>query len=227
MFKKIKNKHIFMIEGPTGGGKTTLAHILQDALSADLVKEPFDKWQHVNQTENLFETFRGEPQRWAYTFQSYAFITEIEAFNQTIKKGKAKIVLSDRSMYSGLCCFTKMFYDQGLLTPLEWHLYKNITNWLLAYFSFIPQGFIYVRTPPELCYERNIKRNRPTDHPLHLDFFTRELAYHDEWLIDKKLMPKLLLDVPILVLDGAQDFLNDKKIRDAVIQQVRDFIAKI
>ncbi len=226
MVHHINSKITLMIEGPTASGKTTLAKILQQALHADLVSEPFDKWQDIN-SENLFETFRNNPSRWAYTFQSYVFVTEIEAFNQALKKGKAPLILSDRSLYSGLCVFTKMLYEEGMLTDLEWHLYKNVTNWLLSYFPIIPSAFVYLRTSPQICCERNSERNRPADSPLKLDYFVKEVNCNDDWLLYKKSMPHNLLNVPVLTLDGDRDFVNDSSRRDELIYAVQKFLTTI
>lgn len=43
-----------------------------------MVPEPVDQWQNVNgQGGNMLEQFYRDPERYAYTFQNYVFITRV------------------------------------------------------------------------------------------------------------------------------------------------------
>jgi deoxyadenosine/deoxycytidine kinase len=43
-----------------------------------MVPEPVDQWQNVNgQGGNMLQQFYDNPQRYAYTFQNYVFITRV------------------------------------------------------------------------------------------------------------------------------------------------------
>ena len=43
-----------------------------------MVPEPVDQWQNVNgQGGNMLQQFYDDPQRYAYTFQNYVFITRV------------------------------------------------------------------------------------------------------------------------------------------------------
>lgn len=74
------------IEGNIAAGKSTFLQILAKELNFLVVPEPLSKWQSVNaDTEsfsfsqksggNLLEMFYSDAKRWAYTFQSYAFLS--------------------------------------------------------------------------------------------------------------------------------------------------------
>lgn len=218
--------HIFIsVEGNTGAGKSTLARILSHTFDAYLIQEPFSTWTNVDGID-LFEIFQSDPQRWAYTFQSYAALTYLKELKKIDDcNSKKQVLISDRSPYTGIACFTPMFFDDKHIKPVEWNLYQETTRWLLTKLSFKPQGFIYLRTPPEVCYERNRKRNRQTRYPLELEFFKKLHHYHDAWLLKNK--NDTLRDIPVLMLDGSLNFDEDLTVQSHLIQAVKNFIENI
>jgi len=70
-------RQVFVIEGNIGAGKSTFLRLLDQRLQIDPVFEPHDKWQNVGDGENLLEKFYTDIRRWAYTFQTYAFVTRV------------------------------------------------------------------------------------------------------------------------------------------------------
>jgi deoxyadenosine/deoxycytidine kinase len=45
----------------------------------DISPEPVEKWQSVGSAQhNILDSFYREPHRYAYTFQSYVFITRMQ-----------------------------------------------------------------------------------------------------------------------------------------------------
>ena len=53
-----------------------LLKMLRQYFNIQVVYEPHEKWQDVK-GENLLDQFYRDGNRWAYTFQTYAFITRI------------------------------------------------------------------------------------------------------------------------------------------------------
>ena len=52
--------------------------------------EPVSKWQDVAGKGNLLQKFYEEPNRYAYTFQSYAFITRFVQHNEGVQSNPGK-----------------------------------------------------------------------------------------------------------------------------------------
>ena len=69
-------KKLFILEGNIGAGKSTFLRLAGDTLPLQIVPEPHTKWQQVG-GHNLLEKFYTDTNRWAYTFQSYAFVTRV------------------------------------------------------------------------------------------------------------------------------------------------------
>jgi len=74
---KSQMRHILIIEGNIGAGKSTLLRLLSEHFAIDPVCEPLERWQNVGNGDNLLDRFYKDINRWAYTFQTYAFVTRV------------------------------------------------------------------------------------------------------------------------------------------------------
>ncbi|KAI9084385.1 hypothetical protein K1719_033727 [Acacia pycnantha] len=79
----LKDRITFCVEGNISVGKTTfLQRIANETIElrdlVEVVPEPIDKWQNVGPDHfNILDAFYAEPQRYAYTFQNYVFVTRV------------------------------------------------------------------------------------------------------------------------------------------------------
>lgn len=68
---------VYSIEGNIGSGKTTLLHLLRTHLPSMVISaEPIGEWQRVG-NHNILDVYYKDPQRWAYSFQSYALLSRM------------------------------------------------------------------------------------------------------------------------------------------------------
>ena len=103
------NQKYFVVEGNIGAGKSTFLKVINTFLNAQVVYEPHEKWQNVG-GENLLENFYADTQRWAYTFQTYAFITRI------LEREKAALKNTQPFQILGtLCLFRSVLFCSKLL----------------------------------------------------------------------------------------------------------------
>jgi len=220
-----KEPKFLILEGNIGAGKSTMLQLLSKLPSVALIPEPTAKWQHVNQQENLLDLFYKDTPRWAYTFQTYAFLTRLQAVLEYRARNRHDAVhVLERSVYCDRFCFAKNCYEQGLMTALEWHIYQEWFLWLVESYSPMPSGFIYLRTTPEVSYGRLMKRNRPEERGITLDYLKSLHTKHEQWLIDKVDIFNSLRSVPVLVLDCDRDFESDPAVRDEHLLRITDFI---
>ena len=112
-----------IVEGNIGAGKSTFLKILNDYLNVQLVYEPHSKWQDVGGSGNLLDNFYSDPARWAYTFQSYAFITRVLEQKNMAEQSPFPVQILERSVYSDRYCFAKNCHEMGTISDLEWQLY--------------------------------------------------------------------------------------------------------
>jgi deoxyadenosine/deoxycytidine kinase len=212
-----------IVEGNIGAGKSTFLKIVDQYLQAQLVPEPLDCWQNVK-GENLLEHFYHDSQRWAYTFQSYAFITRILAQEAYGKANTKTLQIIERSVYSDRYCFAKNCFEMGLMSSLEWNLYTQWFSWLVDNSMAKPDGFIYLRTDPAVCYERLRQRNRSEEATVSLDYLKLVHQKHEDWLIHKRDIAPYLQEVPVLILECNEEFEHNDEVQKDHLRKIVAFL---
>lgn len=204
-------RHMLIIEGNIGAGKSTFLRLLNESLHIDPVYEPAAKWQNVGDGENLLDKFYKDINRWAYTFQTYAFVTRVVEQQERMRECVSGVQVLERSVYCDRYCFAKNCYEMGVMQPLEWQLYQEWFNWLVDGYAAKPTGFLYLQVDPEVCYARLRQRNRSEEAGVPLDYLKRLHEKHENWLIKKEGVSEQLRDVPVLVLHCNEDFEHNEE----------------
>lgn len=177
-----KMTQIFSIEGNIGAGKSTFLQVLSSYLpQVSIVTEPLEEWQRVEspdgQVVNLFDLFCKDHERYAFQFQMLALNSHIEVIKNIPKD---RPVILERCFESNKNVFTLLQKDAGIISETEWIVYNK----------FIPRdividGYIYLKTSPNVCLKRIRDRNRFEEKGLSLDYIQRLNEYHEKWLSDK------------------------------------------
>jgi deoxyadenosine/deoxycytidine kinase len=226
MQQKTQDGDIVIVEGNIGAGKSTFLKILQENLDLQTIFEPTDKW-NVGEQNNLLELFYKDTPRWAYTFQSYAFISRIQSLiEHQAQNTLNKVQVLERSVYCDRYCFAKNCYESGLMTKLEWEIYVEWFSWLAENYSPHPKGFIYLKTTPETCYNRITKRKRHEEAEIPLSYLESLHQKHEDWLINKKELATHLQLVPVLTLECDNDFEKSIEEQRKHVELVHNFINK-
>lgn len=220
----VTDQKVFIVEGNMGAGKSTFLKILERALRVQVVQEPVAEWQAVGGTENLLAHFYNDTNRWAYTFQSYAFVTRVRAQEEMAKINPTNIQILERSVYSDRYCFAKNCFEMGKMTELEWKLYQEWFAWLVDNYTVKPAGFIYLQTDPEVCYQRMAKRSRSAEAAVPLSYVQLLHDKHEEWLLEKRNVAGYLKDIPVLVLPCNKEFESDLREQEKHIESIISFM---
>lgn len=220
---KGKKSRLFIVEGNIGAGKSTFLKIIQDNLTCKVVFEPHEKWQDISGKGNLLENFYTDTPRWAYTFQSYAFITRTLAQKQSAKQNPHVTQILERSVFSDKYCFAKNLYENGIMSNMEWTLYQEWFGWFFEDHVQKPDGFIYLRTTPQTCYERLKKRDRSEEKQVPLAYLQQLHNKHETWLIKQQELDYYVKDVPVLVLECDKEFETDEAQKNNLIHKITKF----
>lgn len=223
----IANQRSFILEGNIGAGKSTFLSLIEKELPVQVVYEPHRKWQDVGPGENLLDLFYKDTKRWAYTFQSYAFITRVIEQQEKAKHNPFSVQVLERSVYSDRYCFAKNCFEMGTLSSLEWKLYRDWFEWLVSSYSVRPAGFIYLRTDPEICYQRLCKRSRTEEAGISFEYLSSLHEKHESWLIKKEGVAPYLEDTPVLVLDCNLEFEANKEQMRNHINAIQAFVRSV
>lgn len=214
----------FIVEGNIGAGKSTFLKLIQRNLGVQVVYEPTDRWQRVGHTgENILEKFYQDTPRWAYTFQTYAFITRILEQEKQAEQNPYGVQILERSVFSDRYCFAKNCYELGFMSSLEWNMYQEWFEWLVSQHLPKPHGFIYLYTDPKVCYNRLRKRNRSEETGVAQDYLNLLHQKHQSWLIDKQDIAPYLHDVPVLTLDCNVEFEHAPDVQEKYMEAIANF----
>jgi len=221
------SQHYFIVEGNIGAGKSTFLQIIQQYLHVQVVREPHTKWQTVGGEHNLLDAFYKDMPRWAYTFQTYAFVSRVIEQEQHAKRNPYVIQVLERSVFSDRYCFAKTAYESGNMNALEWKLYQEWFAWLVDGYIPKPAGFIYLQVDPAICYERLRKRNRSEEEMVPLDYIQKLHMHHEQWLLYKEGIAENMREVPVLTLPCNRDFEQDKREQERHMEAIVNFFAQV
>lgn len=218
-----RNQKYFVVEGNIGAGKSTFLKVINTFLNAQVVYEPHQRWQNVS-GENLLERFYTDTHRWAYTFQTYAFITRVLEREKAALNNTFPFQILERSVFSDRYCFAQNCFELGLMNALEWKLYQEWFTWLVDTYTVKPSGFIYMQTDPKVCYKRLLKRNRSEEGGVTLEYLELLHDKHERWLIHKDGVAPYIKDIPVLVIPCDEEFEQDRDMQKAHMAKIIDFL---
>jgi deoxycitidine kinase len=206
----------FIIQGNIASGKTTLCKLL-DTDRAEVIYEPVDKWINLTDSNNnnILKLYYDDKERYAYTFQTYAFLTRAKLLKE---KQKKPLRFMERCIMTDKHIFAKALYDTKIMSELEWKMYKDWSEWIyndIVQNNGEPTGYIYIRCEPEISYERLKYRSRSEEDTVPLEYLQLLHKYHDDWLLNDK---------NVLVIDVNKDFEHDKEELECIMKKINEFI---
>ena len=143
-----------------------------------------------------------DPKRWSFMFQSYVYLTRAQQ-HANISSTKP-ISIMERSLFSSSYCFTENSYRNGYLTDAE---YAALSEWFNSLidcpkFNFQVDQIVYLRTSPEIAYERIQKRSRSAEANVKFSYIKDLHELYEDWLIRQT---KFKLSAPVTIIDANQD----------------------
>lgn len=176
---------LISIEANIGAGKSTIIHNLigldenkDNKSTTTYVPEPIYKWEKFRDPEtdrSLLELYYENPQKYAFSLQTMIY----NSFSwDTTEEPKTPLIVTERSQKSCSGIFAKMLYHSGIMSSVEYQVYMNcIAN------KPLPLDIcIYLRTTPEVCYERVKYRNRHGEHGISLEYLRTCHEAHETWI---------------------------------------------
>ena len=181
---------IFSIDGNIGSGKTSIFRYLEENftsyckmnnknLKVCFLQEPIDEWETIVDfdNKNIITKFYENNEKYAFPFQMMAYITRLSLFKDAIAEN-FDIIFTERSMLTDKNIFVKMLFDSEKMNVIEYQIYNIWFNEFSNFLKNIKQ--VYIKTDPEICKKRIIKRNRKGEN---IDNEYLELChyYHEVW----------------------------------------------
>lgn len=211
---------IISIEGNIGSGKSTILNFLKDNFKDNqkiiFLDEPLNEWNNIKDENNvtILEKFYKDQKKYSFAFQMMAYISRLSLLKDTIEKNKDSIIITERCLNTDRYIFAKMLYDKGNLESVEYQIYLK---WF-DYFANIStiQKIIYMKTNPEICFDRINKRNRTGESNISIEYLIECDKYHNDMINNIK--------DKILYIDSNVDTDTNPNINNIWMEEINEFI---
>ena len=187
---------IYTIEGNIGSGKSTLLKLLAKYKPIIAIQEPVNVWRSIKDIDgkDMIEKFYKNQEKYAFSFQMMAYISRLHLLKKNLRENPNGIFITERSVFTDRNVFAKMLYDDGKIESVNYEIYLQ---WFDEFVKDIPiKGIIYLKTTPNICFERIKKRNRKGEENMSTKYINRCHGYHQEWISNIKTISN------VLILDG-------------------------
>lgn len=189
---------IISLEGNIGAGKTTILSSLKEYLNkmkiknVFIIKEPVDVWERTN----ILAKFYSDKNKYAGFFQLFVLETLIDVLRNKIKecslkKNKTIYIITERSIESTKWVFAQMLYDDKIINEEEMKCYMYVYG-MAENKKYIPKGIIYLNTPPDICKQRILHRNRLGEDDIQENYLEKCYYYYNNMISFYKENKKIL-----------------------------------
>jgi len=205
---------VVSIEGNIGAGKSTMLKFFEKYRDVELIPEPVAQWCDVN-GHNLLGKLYEDPKRWSFQFQSYVQLTRLQLLK---KPTSCSVKIIERSIQNNRHCFLENARKEGSLSGAELEVLFSWYDWLNSNIGLPLDLIVYLRTSPEVAYERLRKRGRKEEAGVPLEFLESLHQSYEDWLIHKTSGP---LPAPVLLLDADQGIDNMIRTYETYEEEIR------
>jgi deoxyadenosine/deoxycytidine kinase len=180
------------IAGMVGSGKSTLTRALAARFGLQLALESVDgdnPW-----LERFYDGGEGEMRAYALPLQLHFLATRFESMRRMRGLGGSWVL--DRTWYEDAEIFARGHFEEGLMSAMEWELYRRLYVELLHSPSARPPKLlVYLHAPLETIVERIHARGRPKERDTAESYWAALHARYERWIVGFRACPVLSLDV--------------------------------
>lgn len=208
---------VVSFEGNIGSGKSTLLGILREALGpgAEVIQEPIGLWTNVN-GQDLLKASYVDPDKYRSTFQCFAFASRLQAQAKTPRE--APVRLLERSCETDPL-FAKQSRADGYIDDINFAAYEYISKAFAEVVPGAPQGMVYLKVPPSVCFKRKERRKRDGEEGVSLEYLEAMDKQHVDFFEET--------DLPFITIDATVAFDRPGPSQDKVVADIVAFCAEI
>ena len=179
------------VAGMVGTGKTTLSSALATRFGLQLALESVDA---ENPWLESFYTGPEEMRAYALHLQLHFLATRFASMRRMRGMGGSWVL--DRTWYEDAEIFARGLYEQGLMSPDEWQLYRRLYAELLhSPAARPPRLLIYLFGPLDVITDRIAMRGRTAEKDAPADYWAALHGRYERWIGGFRHCPVLALDV--------------------------------
>lgn len=199
------NITVLVLDGEIGAGKSVAIEAIADALKSTgkqvhLVHEPVKEWQDVG----ILEAFYADPANRAYEFQTYTFVTRLQAIRRACAElAPGDYVVMERSPMTDRFVFMEL--QRNLVGPMLMRMYGK---WWEEWMRLLPESLqkatwlgVYLKPSITACMSRLKERHRSGEEEVSKVYQEKLREAHENFLQGPLKENSMLQEV--LVLEGS------------------------
>ncbi|HEY6072413.1 MAG TPA: deoxynucleoside kinase [Anaerolineales bacterium] len=202
-------KHLVLVAGNIGAGKTSLTERIGSRLSW------WTGFESVADNPYLSD-FYADMHAWSFHLQIFFLGHRAEQYLQAARDARSAIL--DRSIYEDAHIFARALHHMGNLAERDYlayrHLYELVVDSLPR-----PDLLIYLKAPVNVLMNRIRRRARNMETGISPDYLALLDSFYDEWLAAFDLCPVLTIRTDDL------DFVNKPGHLDTVTRVIQEKLA--
>ena len=180
------------IAGMVGSGKSTLTRALAARFGLQQAQESVD--EHNPWLERFYAGGVEAMRASALQLQLHFLATRFESMRRMRGAGGSWVL--DRTWYEDAEVFARGHYEEGLMSELEWELYRRLYVELLhSPVARPPRLLVYLHAPLDTIVERIRARGREKERDTRGAYWAALHARYERWIERFRACPVLSLDV--------------------------------
>ncbi|EFA08299.2 Deoxynucleoside kinase-like Protein [Tribolium castaneum] len=199
------------IEGNIGAGKSTLIDYFSRISGIETYGEPIETWRNVN-GDNLLDLMYSDIAQWLKVFQNFVQLSRLKVQTSKPKNPNTTVQIFERSLQNNRFCFVELARKGGYLSGPDYAVLDEWYQWIQNNININLDLIVYLRSTPEVVYERIKARGRPEEKKISLDYLKDLHQSHEDWLMKED------SETPVLVMDANQTL---EEVREQLKQNER------
>jgi deoxyadenosine/deoxycytidine kinase len=201
-------KHLVMISGNLGVGKTTLAEVIAKRLGWNVIAEAL--------TENPYlSDFYADMKTWSFHLQVY--FLGVRAERHLVACSLPASAIFDRSVYEDSHVFAKVLSDLGYITLRDFETYLRLAS-LVEKNLRPPDLILYLHAPIDALLDRIRIRGPRSDMGVSREYLSAVQSAYDNWISRFDLCPVLRVDTTVI------DYTRDTEQLDSLLESMVRFL---
>ena len=202
-------KKFIIISGNIGSGKSSLTKILSERLR-------WKAFYEVVEDNPYLEDFYNDMKKWSFHLQVF-FLSKRFQHHQNIVRDPCSVV-QDRSIYEDVDIFAQNLYEQGFMSPRDYHNYRELFTIMVDFLS-PPDLIIYLQASVDTLKQRIALRGRDYEKNISSDYLEQLNILYKNWVKGFTICP--ILTIPTDNFDFVQSSEHLKIISQKILSKLQ------
>ena len=189
---------LYFVEGNIGAGKTEALKLISSRNKEQVMYEPVAIWRQKfvdgETNKNILQLYYDDMKRWGFNLQIIASITRLTQVLEFVEEHKrGGNIFVERSIWTDWEVFSQLLIEDGVLDTIQIATLQALQANFRYALSQHNIMFVYVQTPPDVCYERIKKRASPEEKEIPLAYIERVHRAHEATFNGSNLPGKVVI----------------------------------